>query len=248
MALLRSIARLTLATTALVAGTVGYGQQKSLETVEAETALKAALRQVAELKAELAQERQAGRAMAERAAAASADAGQAREELAKTARQSELALADQSRRDLEKRLLDAVSDLRLSKQETKRLNERLFQVCEAALAYLNAPVDSAARGALEYALAENTVPKAQPARAVSEVDQSQIVSIKRDSRLIVLNAGERAGVKIGTPLRIYRQDRPLASAKVVEVRREISGALVTATDSDDFPAVGDSLRLDPTQH
>ncbi len=143
MAHFRTIARISLASTVLVAGTAGYGQQKALETVEAETALKAALAQVAELKTELAQERRAGKAMAERAAAASTEAGQIRQELAKSTQQAELAVTDQSRRDLEKRLLDAVSDLRLAKQETKRLNERLFQVCEAALAVLNAPAESA---------------------------------------------------------------------------------------------------------
>jgi chromosome segregation ATPase len=230
--------------------------QAGFEAAEAQTALKAALGQIKELEARLERERQAGEAMAARAAAASAEAKSLADEIAKLRTQAEVvgsaALGDS--RALDRRLLDAVNDLRLAREENRKLSETVLRLSEAVIGYLRAPADRQAtlRQSLEAALAEaaNQPSETQAAdENASRVETSQVVSAQPEHKLVVINAGEKAGLRIGTPIRFYRHDRPVASALIVDVREKISGALVTALPHpDDFPKVGDSLRIDTSKN
>ncbi|MGI8601891.1 MAG: hypothetical protein ACR2OZ_02720 [Verrucomicrobiales bacterium] len=237
-----------------VAGAVALRGQDSFEAAETQAALKAALGQVKELQLQLEREREANRAITAQAAAANAEAKSARDELAQFRIRTEAlgSGAIGEARELDKRLLDAVSDLRLAREETSRLSERLLRLTEAVTTFFKAPEAEkpALRQAIETELAAagkvNEAPKEETA---SRIETSQVVSIQPEHKLVVINAGNRTALKVGTPLRLYRHDRPVANALVVEVRGKISGALVTSTTiADDFPKVGDSIRIDPTKN
>jgi hypothetical protein len=61
----------------------------------------------------------------------------------------------------------------------------------------------------------------------------------------VANVGEKQGVKIGMPLRVMRDDRRIATLRVVDVRQKICGAVIEKMDSaKEKIKVGDRLQVD----
>lgn len=244
-ALIRTLPALLAAVVVCAPGT--SGQEASFDAVEARTALKAALAQNQELQERVSAEKAANNAMAVKVGILSSEASTAREELAALKLRAEATGATGDTRGLEQRVLDALNDLRLTREVQTATEQRLHLLVEAVQTVLRADADTAPalRGSLEQALAATTdsAPPAEPTPSPIRIESSRIVSVKPDQRLLVVNAGRLAGMKPGTPLRIYRNDRPLASAVVVEVRSTLSGSLVTQLEGDDFPQVGDTLRL-----
>jgi hypothetical protein len=222
-------------------------QEAAFDAAEARTALKAALAQNKDLQDRLAAEKAANNAMAIKVGILSSEATIAREELAELKRRAEAIGAAGDTRGLEQRVLDALNDLRLTRSVQVSTDQRLQRLVEAAQAYLRADseTEAALRASLESALTDPVAPslESDPTPAPARIEASRVVSVKPDQRLLVVNAGRLAGMKPGTPLRIYRNDRPLASAVVVEVRSTLSGSLITQLEGDDFPQVGDTLRL-----
>jgi hypothetical protein len=200
-----------------------------------------------EARAGLAAEKEAGNAMAAKLGAVTAELAAARDELAQLKLRVEALGPATDTRALEKRLLDSLNDLRLLKSDADALDARLKALAEATTSFLLASDEQkpALRPAVESALA---AARAEPAEAGApapvRIESSQVVSVKPEQRLIVINAGQRSGMKVGTPLRLYRNDRPTASAVVVDVRANISGGLVTRVEDAGFPKVGDTLRID----
>jgi len=62
---------------------------------------------------------------------------------------------------------------------------------------------------------------------------------------VVFNVGARHGVHPGMPFSIFRQDKPVARALVVDVRQDVCGAVVQDQVSKDEPVkVGDTGKVD----
>lgn len=226
---------------------VAVCQDPAFDAAEARTALKAALAQNTDLQERLAAEKAANNAMAVKVGILSSEAASTREELAELRRRAEATGSVGDTRVLEQRVLDALNDLRLTREARDSGEERLHRLVEAVQAYLAADPETATslRAPLEAALASAAapVPSTDPVPSPARIEASRVVSVKSDQRLLVVNAGRLAGLKPGTPIRIYRNDRPLASAVVVEVRSALSGTLVTQLEGEEFPQVGDTLRL-----
>lgn len=232
---------------AAVCAPAARGQDAAFDAAEARTALKAALAQNQELQERLAAEKSANDSMAVKVGILSAEASAAREELAVMKERAEAVGPSGDTRGLEQRVLDALNDLRLTREAGTACEDRLHRLVEAAQAFLAAGPDALTtlRAPLEAAVTAAAAPQPilDPAASPTRIESSQVVSVKPDQRLLVVNAGRLAGMKPGTPLRIFRNDRPLASAVVVEVRNALSGTLITHLEGDDFPRVGDTLRL-----
>jgi hypothetical protein len=72
-----------------------------------------------------------------------------------------------------------------------------------------------------------------------------VISVKDEWSLVVVNVGEKQGVKIGMPLRVIRDERKIATLRVVDVRQKICGAIVEQMDSaKEKIKVGDHLEVD----
>jgi hypothetical protein len=72
-----------------------------------------------------------------------------------------------------------------------------------------------------------------------------VISVKDEWSLVVGNVGEKQGVKIGMPLRVMRDDRKIATLRVVDVRQKICGAVIEQMDSaKEKIKVGDRLQVD----
>jgi hypothetical protein len=162
-----------------------------------------------------------------------------------------LASASKDRAKLEQRLLAAVSDLQLAQKERDDYRDQMLRLNEAVLCYLKTSQggNAKARMDLEAQLRSiNTlVAKSESAPDVSEpgLMDGSVVSVKEEWSFVVGNLGEKQGVKIGMPMRVMRDDRKIATLRVVDVRQKICGAVIQEMDSkQEKIRVGDHLQVD----
>jgi len=72
-----------------------------------------------------------------------------------------------------------------------------------------------------------------------------VISVKEEWSFVVGNLGEKQGVKIGMPMRVMRDDRKIATLRVVDVRQKICGAVIQEMDlKKEKIRVGDRLQVD----
>jgi hypothetical protein len=162
-----------------------------------------------------------------------------------------LASANKDRAKLEQRLLAAVSDLQLAKKERADYRDQMLHLNEAMLRYLKTSQggDAQARMDVETQLrsTNNLVTRSSSAPDLPEPSlmDGSVISVKDEWSFVVGNLGEKQGVKIGMPMRVLRDDRQIATVRVVDVRQKICGAVVQEMDSGkEKIRVGDRLRVD----
>ena len=165
-----------------------------------------------------------------------------------------LAGTDKDRAKLEQRLLNAVSDLQLFQKEREQYRDQMLRLTEAVLHFLKTAESSDPQARMEVeaqlrsineliAKSGNDATQAQP----SLMDGS-VISVKEEWSLVVGNIGEQQGVKMGMPLRVTRDDKVIATLRVVDVRQKICGAVIQEMDSKkEKIKVGDRLQVDARQ-
>jgi hypothetical protein len=155
---------------------------------------------------------------------------------------------------LEQRLLKAVRDLDIAQQEIERRGAAVRGLSESLLTVLKSSdaVSQADRSRAESALAAANEALAGSASAESDTPDladARIVSIDSAIGLVVLDAGRRTGLRVGTPVALLREDRPIFSALVVDVREGISGAVLQDRLGEAAEVeIGDGVRLLPEQN
>src|SRR5260370_37101938 len=160
--------------------------------------------------------------------------------------------ANKDRAKLEQRLLAAVSDLQLAQKERDDYRDQMLRLNEAMLRYLKTSQggDAQARLDLEAQLrGTNTLvarsTRAPPQSAQPNLMDGSVISVKDEWSFVVGNLGEKQGVKIGMPMRVMRDDRKIATLRVVDVRQKICGAVIQEMDSKkEQIKVGDRLQVD----
>jgi hypothetical protein len=162
-----------------------------------------------------------------------------------------LASANKDRAKLEQRLLAAVSDLQLAQKERDQYRDQMLRLNEAMLRYLKTSqggdaqarmdVETQLRGTNKLATKSTNAPDSP---RPSLMDGS-VISVKEEWSFVVGNLGEKQGVKIGMPMRVMRDDRKIATLRVVDVRQKICGAVIQEMDSEkEKIRVGDRLQVD----
>ena len=156
-----------------------------------------------------------------------------------------------SERALQTRLLDVANDYRLSEKSKKELTEQLVQLSEAAIGFMKSN-DVTSKQRLE-----NTIQTASALlRQSSQLEkpmpvalgEAKVVSFKSDLGLAVVNAGKQSGLRLGMPVSFVRKDRSVANGVIVDCRDQITGVLLTPTESGaDTVVVGDTIKLEPTK-
>ena len=160
--------------------------------------------------------------------------------------------ANKDRAKLEQRLLAAVSDLQLAEKERDEFRDQMLRLNETILTFLKTSqtVDPHARMEVEAQLRSmnELVTKASAKSPVTEqpgLMDASVISVKDEWSFVVGNVGEKQGVKIGMPLRVVREDRKIATLRVVDVRQKICGAVIERMDSvKEKIKVGDRLQVD----
>jgi hypothetical protein len=150
------------------------------------------------------------------------------------------------------RLLAAVRDLRLLQKENDDAKERLTALTESVMSLLknSEGIDAKARLRVEENLrsANALLGRSKVSENSSGLTGGHVVDVKPDLALVVADLGSRQGVKASMPFQVWRGDRQVASVRVVDVRDDISGAVIqsTATPSETV-RTGDTLRIDTTR-
>jgi hypothetical protein len=160
--------------------------------------------------------------------------------------------ANKDRAKLEQRLLAAVSDLQLAEKERDEYRDQMLRLNEAMVHYLKTSqgADPQARMDVETQLrgTNDLVTKASVKPAAADqpgLMDASVVSVKDEWSFVVGNVGEKQGVKIGMPLRVMRDERRIATLRVVDVRQKICGAVIEQLDSaKEKVKVGDRLQVD----
>jgi hypothetical protein len=162
-----------------------------------------------------------------------------------------LASANKDRAKLEQRLLAAVSDLQLAQKERDDYRDQMLRLNEAVLCYLKTSQagDAKARMDLEAQLRSiNTLitkSTGAPDQPEPGLMDGSVISVKEEWSFVVGNFGGKQGVKIGMPMRVMRNDRKIATLRVVDVRQKICGAVIQEMDSNkEKIRVGDRLQVD----
>jgi len=84
-----------------------------------------------------------------------------------------------------------------------------------------------------------------PDSAEPSLLDGSVISVKDEWSFVVGNLGEKQGVKIGMPMRVMRNDRKIATLRVVDVRQKICGAVIQEMDSEkEKIRIGDRLQVD----
>ncbi|QQL45825.1 hypothetical protein [Sulfuriroseicoccus oceanibius] len=200
-------------------------------------ALNAALEKVAILEAELDRQRQANAALAESLAGANRESRAARTRLAEIQVELEAlgvtALGGDDR-DVSQRLLKALAAIESERVYRQALEERLVSLSEAITTFLPTVSESdlAARASLEVAMrsADSLLAGRSNGQSMGASDDepisltdSSVISLNPELGLAVLNVGKKSGVQIGMPFEIFRNDRILGAALVVDARDHICG-------------------------
>jgi hypothetical protein len=74
---------------------------------------------------------------------------------------------------------------------------------------------------------------------------ASVVEVKPEFALVVANIGRTAGVKVGMPFQVWRDNRRVGDVRVIDVRDRISGAVVqNLVSEEDSIKTGDRLRVD----
>jgi hypothetical protein len=162
-----------------------------------------------------------------------------------------LASANRDRAKLEQRLLAAVSDLQLAQKERDEYRDQMLRLDEAVLCYVKTSqsADAKARMDVETQLRniDKLVTSSTNAPDLPEpgLMDGSVISVKDEWSFVVGNLGEKQGVKIGMPMRVMRDDRKIATLRVIDVRQKICGAVIQEMDSKkDRIRVGDRLQVD----
>ena len=160
--------------------------------------------------------------------------------------------ANKDRAKLEQRLLTAVSDLQLAEKDRDEFRDQMLRLNETILQYLRTSQggDAKARMDVETELRSandlvGRVGRKPIAASQPGLMDASVISVKDEWSFVVGNVGEKQGVKIGMPLRVMRDERKIATLRVVDVRQKICGAVIEKMDSaKEKIKVGDRLQVD----
>ena len=166
-----------------------------------------------------------------------------------------LASADEDRAKLEQRLLNAVSDLKLFEKEREQYRDQMLRLSESVLRFLKTAESSDAKARMDLEAQMRSINDliaksgGDAAEEQPSLMDGSVISVKEEWSLVVGNIGEQQGVKLGMPLRVMRNDKVIATLRVVDVRQKICGAVIQEMGSGkEKIKVGDRLQADARQN
>jgi cell shape-determining protein MreC len=137
---------------------------------------------------------------------------------------------------LQKHVVENARALHLAETEQKRLTEQLQRLVSA--------VEKNRDVAGEIAKSKGLVEAGQTgAPGTGTLATAQVLDVNPRLQMVVLSAGRQQGVRVGMPFVVLRGDRVVARLKVLEVRRQMSGALVEQIDNGYKLQVGDHVQV-----
>jgi len=227
---------------------------ESIKSSGTEVTAGALLSQNEELRRQLSLQRESVRTLTDSLAQSNAEAEEFRRKFSGLQLRMEalgLASADQDRAKLEQRLLNAVSDLKLFEKEREQYRDQMLRLTESVLRFLKTAESNDAQARMDVEAQLRSINEliaksgGEGMEAQPSLMDGSVISVKEEWLLVVGNIGEQQGVKLGMPLRVMRNDKVIATLRVVDVRQKICGAVVQEMDSKkERIKVGDRLQVD----
>lgn len=78
------------------------------------------------------------------------------------------------------------------------------------------------------------------------LSEAKVLDVNAELRAVVLDIGAAQGVRVGMPFLVLRGDRVIAELRVVEVRPQVSGAVIERVDRGITLRAGDGARVTQT--
>ncbi|MDB4737888.1 hypothetical protein OAF75_03525 [Verrucomicrobiales bacterium] len=240
---------------------VGMGEER-IEEVELRATLDASLKKNKELKSENAKLIQVNVNLRDSLMASNAESEEFRKSYANMRLQLEalgIEAVTEGDKGVEGRLLKAMNDIRLLEEDKMRISEALINLSDKALQVIEQGKEGEQGSDELNVLLSSAVDNADKSLGIGgnyEVDgngrgtihEAKIIGVKDDYGMVVFNVGRVAGAKIGMPFRLFRKDRPVGNSIVVDVRDNVSAALIKKLNKeDDYPKVGDLASVATTE-
>ena len=229
----------TLAGRLAAEGNSSLSESKKSETAETKVTANALLSQNEELRRQLSLQQESVRTLTDSLAQSNAEAEEFRRKFSDLQLRMEalgLASADEDRAKLEQRLLNAVSDLKLFEKEREQYRDQMLRLSESVLRFLKTAESSDAKARMDLeaqlrSINDLIAKSGERMEAQPSLMDGSVISVKEEWSLVVGNIGEQQGVKLGMPLRVMRNDKVIATLRVVDVRQKICGAVIQEMDS-----------------
>ena len=153
---------------------------------------------------------------------------------------------------LESKLLQSIRELRLVYSQNAKIKEQLVRLSEAisVLTQTSESINPQARLNVEQELRKTNNLVANYISPTGEISKSnlndaKVVDLNKSIGLLVANVGSADGVKVGMPFQILKNKELIGSAKIIDVRERISGAVIQNLISDNMQVEkGDILKVD----
>jgi len=152
----------------------------------------------------------------------------------------------------DERLIQATADIQILNERITRLEGSAMRFTGSVSDYLRTALaaDPDARLRVESAMREldevlGLRQKPAPtARTTGSARRAKVMSIDKESGLLVLNIGEQQTARIGTTYRLYRGDQAYGTAVIADVRQSIAGAFVESREANEPVRLGDTAILE----
>ncbi|MBK1825589.1 hypothetical protein [Haloferula rosea] len=152
----------------------------------------------------------------------------------------------------DERLIQATADIQILNERINRLEGSAMRFSGSVSDYLRTALaaDPDARLRVESAMREldevlGLRQKPAPtARSTGSARRAKVMSIDKESGLLVLNIGEQQTARIGTTYRLYRGDQAYGTAVIADVRQSIAGAFVESREANEPVRLGDTAILE----
>ncbi|MGC6435533.1 MAG: hypothetical protein ACON5I_04160 [Verrucomicrobiales bacterium] len=234
---------------------------KDIEFVEAKTALEAAIEKNNDLIKQLAKFEKINSNLKTSLMASNAEAVEFRKSYNDVRLQLEafgIESVTDGQSGIEARLLKAMNDIRILEEEKLALSESLINLSDVTLRLIDAVENKKSDNELIKNV-KDAVDDSDIALGIGRIEGSEnfvdgtiheasIIGVKDDHGVVVLNIGTNSGAKIGMPFKLFRKDRPVGTSIIIDVRDNISAALIKNLKiQEDYPKVGDLASVDTTQ-
>ena len=152
----------------------------------------------------------------------------------------------------DERLIQATADIQILNERINRLEGSAMRFTGSVSDYLRTALaaDPDARLRVESAMREldevlGLRQKPAPtAHTTGSARRAKVMSIDKESGLLVLNIGEQQTARIGTTYRLYRGDQAYGTAVIADVRQSIAGAFVESREANEPVRLGDTAILE----
>lgn len=153
---------------------------------------------------------------------------------------------------IESKLLNSLSEIRVLKNKANKANDAIITLSESlgVLLKTSTNINPQSRMSVEIELRKaSSIINSFCSNKVDDkpiaLSNGRIIDVQENLELVVANIGSKSGVKLGMTFSILRNGKKIATAFVIDLRENISGATIQNLTSENIQVEnGDILQAD----